>query len=488
MSSAGMVIPLSERYPGLKKLVFQYVDLLVIIRKRHPNLISQQQTTFFLLAYPWLADYATFNTEQASLSDQRKKIFKELGFDGEVVATQLKEILTDDKHLANCCNNVTELAHYLDTSLLTPLATATINGVPKERLDFAYDEFESTTYHQGSFKRILVTHLFNFDMDGDSAFLGDIRIERIALETIPRILGETGFHAFLHPPHVGNCFIVEEEGPSPVDDFTWMVAKREKAIRFAQLLQYYKDGVVYAGYSSPHFSPEWVNQIRKWGLFFLGNTRQVPYENGSKHYFMTSADRDNLVTWWNIMKSPKIAAALENRSGKLRAATYRAAEYYELSHERLSPVERLIALAIALESLFSPSDKGELRFRIAQAAAQFVGKDPAERIEIFESLKEMYDKRSSLFHGSYDLKKYEEGTFVTANEIDKWSGYIRRSYMGFLTLYLRGETSRDSILELINAANFDSAKGEELRKKADIQQLVAELTENLRVNETFEVK
>ena len=295
-------------------------------------------------------------------------------------------------------------------------------------------------------------------------------------ETIPRILGESGFQAFLHPQGIGNCFLCEEEAAASVDDAAWMLAKRDKAIRFGELLQYYKDGVVYAGYSAIHFSPEWVNQIRKWGLFFLGSPRQIPYEGGSKQYVMTAADRDRLETWWTLMRSPEIANALESKTGKLRAATYRAAEYYELSHERSSTVERLIALAIALESLFSPGDKGELRFRISQSAAQLIGQDPAERKKIFHSLRDMYDKRSKLFHGSYDLKEYEAGTFVTAQQIDEWSSYIRRSYLGFITLYLRGENSRDVILDLIADANFDDTKGSELRKRADVEELIRERT------------
>lgn len=38
----------------------------------------------------------------------------------------------------------------------------------------------------------------------------------------------------------------------------------------------------------------------------------------------------------------------------------------------------------------------------------------------------------------------------------------RRSLLGFLTLHFRGETSRDNVLEMIEEANFDAVKGEEL--------------------------
>jgi len=475
-----MIIPTAERCDKLRQILFEWADQLATIRKNKPNLIPQRPTTFLLLSYPWLATDLVAADQKTSL-ERNQGLFSALGFDGQHVSEKIQEILARDKHLAECCPTPFQLAHYLDVNLITPLATAILNGYQKGTVDQIYDDFDVSTYHQGRFKRILLTHLFNFEMEGNSSAVGEIRIERIGPETIPRLLGESGFQAFLHPKNIGNCFLVEEEGASAASDTEWMATRRDKAIRFGELLQYYKDGVVYAGYSVVHFAPEWVNQIRKWGLFFLGSPRQIPYESGSKLYTMTAQDRSSLEEWWKLMRTPKISRALDRKTGELRVATYRAAEYYELSHERSYPVERLIALAIATESLFSPSDKGELKFRICQSAAQFIGASAEERTKIFESLRKMYDKRSALFHGSYDLKKYEEGEFVTHAQIDEWSGYIRRAYTGFLALYLRselglnGENSRESILRLIDEANFDDEKGVALRKRADVGQLVQEV-------------
>jgi len=475
MAATRMVIPTSERYSKLKEVISKYVELLASIRTQNPNLIPHRATTFLLLAYPWLADDLATTPDQKAVLVRNRQLFSGLGFNGEEIKNELEETLAQDKHLRECCPTPIHLASYLDKAVVTPLATAKLDGFSLDKLDFVFSEFESSTYHQGRFKRILLTHLFNFDMEANSATVGDVRIERIGPETILRILGETGPRAFLHPKAIGNCFVVEEEGASAVEDTAWMSEKREKAIWFGELLQYYKDGVVYTGYSAPYFSPEWANEVRRWGLFFLGSTRQLAYERGAKPYMMTTLDREALEIRWNLMQDPRIESALRNKKGELRAAMYRAAEYYEASHERPSPAERLIALAISLESLFSPSDKGELRFRIAQSAAQFIGNDLDERKKIFASLKEMYDKRSALFHGSYDLAKYEQGTFVTAEQIDEWSSYIRRAYVAFLTLHLRGENSRTNILNLIGEASFDSAGGEELRRRANVEVLIEEL-------------
>ena len=244
--------------------------------------------------------------------------------------------------------------------------------------------------------------------EGDEKTMGKVRVERIDQSSIPRILGEPGFQAFLHPVRAGTCFVVEEEAASAEDDMRWLISKRDKAYSFAEILQYFKDGVVHLGYSVPFFQPQWAHQIRRVGVFFLGSPRLSAYEGGKQLYFLADAEEQRLGQWWKAVTAPNIAEALANRKGKLRQATNRAARYYESSHERLEVVERLLDVAIGMESLFSPSDQGELNFRISQSAAQFLGKDAVERRKIFASIRDMYTRRSKLVHGSYDIEKYEK--------------------------------------------------------------------------------
>jgi len=173
--------------------------------------------------------------------------------------------------------------------------------------------------------------------------------------------------------------------------------------------------------------------------------------------------------------TPTIAAAIGTTKGKLREAIYRAGIYFEGSHERTSDVERLIALAIALESLFSPSDRGELTFRISQSVAQFIGEDAEERRRIFSDVREMYKKRSGLFHGTYDVEKYNKGEFVSTSEVERWSGLIRRALLGFLVLYLGGEREREAILDRITTAAFDPTVAEALRHDSSVDRVFEKL-------------
>lgn len=488
MASNISVIPVGERYGRLKLTLFRYVETIAALRETNKVLAEQQPSFFLFLTFPWLADTSNLPVEERNFLERRKLEVTELGFDGARAKQDLDEIRANDKHLAECCPSPLQLANYLDTSFITGVADAKRAGAAQERLDFAFDEFESLTYKQGRFRRIALSHLFNFNMDGNSAVFsgdsstaGDVRVERIDPVTIPSILGESGFQAFLHPPLAGNCFVIEEEPASAQDDMQWLAAKRAKAYFFAEVLQYYKDGVVHLGYSVPFFLPRWAHQVRRVGLFFVGSPRLSAYEAGKKLYFVSDAEKAHLGQWWKAATIPTVAEALANKKGKLRQATYRAARYYEASHERLEVVDRLLAVAIGMESLFSPSDQGELSFRISQSLAQFVGKDPAERQKIFTTIRGMYSRRSKLVHGAYDVEKYDRGEFVTADEIDSWTTYLRRAYLGFLTVYLRAylagkkDESREAILEKLAQANFDDAVGEELRAEADIEKLLAEV-------------
>jgi hypothetical protein len=91
----------------------------------------------------------------------------------------------------------------------------------------------------------------------------------------------------------------------------------------------------------------------------------------------------------------------------------------------------------------------------------------------------MYDRRSELVHGTYDVDRYDEGKFVSAEEIEEWAAFVRRALLAFLTFYFRGDmqAERNPILNRIADANFDDVKGDTFRSEADIEKLMAELAQ-----------
>src|SRR5258708_4828430 len=98
-----MVVPQNERYPGLKRVLFDYVYEMAKIQQNNPNVAEQQALFFTFLTFPWLAAMDGLTEEQRLYQDRRKFEIAQLGFDGERAKEVLSEILAADVHLRECC-------------------------------------------------------------------------------------------------------------------------------------------------------------------------------------------------------------------------------------------------------------------------------------------------------------------------------------------------------------------------------------------------
>jgi len=55
---------------------------------------------------------------------------------------------------------------------------------------------------------------------------------------------------------------------------------------------------------------------------------------------------------------------------------------------------------IALEALFASDGRGELKFRCSLRIAAYVGVDAADRVAIYKDMRDSYDLRSDIAHGT----------------------------------------------------------------------------------------
>jgi len=124
MSANPMVVPDHESTGRLKALIFEHVDIVARIRDANPNLAQQWPQLFLFLAYSWIVDPEPLSAEQKEFLEDRKREIAELTFDGAAVKKQLEDVLTRDKHLAECCPTLLYLANFLDTFFITATADA----------------------------------------------------------------------------------------------------------------------------------------------------------------------------------------------------------------------------------------------------------------------------------------------------------------------------------------------------------------------------
>lgn len=90
-----------------------------------------------------------------------------------------------------------------------------------------------------------------------------------------------------------------------------------------------------------------------------------------------------------------------------------AVDRFNQGIERGKYEDRLLDYWIALEGLFSPTDRQELKYRLRLRTAHFIGSTPDEREEAYHRLGASYDTRSAVIHGrkpTADLRSVCEDT------------------------------------------------------------------------------
>lgn len=170
---------------------------------------------------------------------------------------------------------------------------------------------------------------------------------------------------------------------------------------------------------------------------------------------------------------------LRDTTSNLGNVLARTQKHFANYHSKDSKEEQFIDLLIALESLFSPEDKTELSFRISLYAAMFLAKDTTGH-ELFEFLKEMQRKRGKLVHGSYKMKDIQEDKFISIEDMNRLASIVRKSLLGFIVLYLRGETKRENIHERLNISLFLSEELNNLHEESNPNKYIDEILAALR--------
>lgn len=471
-------IPIENRYPELKTKLDAFSNALHAVIAKVPAYDMRERNLFLALVRPWLLpSFVNESIKQAA--EPAKEIAEKAGFPAKEIAAEIRLIFENEKHLRECCGEPLALASILDDHYIHPATELLLQGAPG-KLPELFAAFENVIYGQGPYTRITYSHIFNFSSEPEEIDFGTFKIRRLSSQDIVLILGGPSMptqYTFLQPPQVGTCFIVQEEKGSVDNLFDWLWNSYAQAINLFRVVQYHKNGLAYIDYSTLHFKPEWVNSLRKFGLFYVGNPRRLPYLNGTKPFELAEDDYQQIRRKLNAYLSPEIMKLMADEAVPFRQGSLRAGDYYEASLAEERPAARLIALAVALESLFSPDDKQEMSFKIALTASNLLGNNAERRSQIFSDLRDLYARRSRIVHGSYDVKKVYEGSFVTHDEVDRWSPYIREGILRFLTLYFRGKRTKkdlESFREEVLMCALDNSRAEELRKMSDLDLFLQE--------------
>lgn len=102
--------------------------------------------------------------------------------------------------------------------------------------------------------------------------------------------------------------------------------------------------------------------------------------------------------------------------------------------DRLTEDDRLIDYWIAFESLFVPDSTQELSYRTALRIAAFLGPTGSERGQIYKHMKQSYDLRSRIVHGSVRKRKKD---LPSGELVNVTRSYLRQTLLKMLKSSVR---------------------------------------------------
>ena len=126
-------------------------------------------------------------------------------------------------------------------------------------------------------------------------------------------------------------------------------------------------------------------------------------------------------------------------------------KYYYMALAEHDIQRRVIDLFIALETLFSPGQ--ETRYRISLRTALFLSLVGLDRKKVFETVYELYKKRSKIVHGVESVDVSWEKVFSLEN-------YLRECFRTFLYL----DRAKDEITRMLDESVYDEEARSELEK------------------------
>ncbi|WP_454061887.1 hypothetical protein [Candidatus Nitrospira salsa] len=410
-----------------------------------------------------------------SMEDDQERIKEvlERGLTIEFVRNSLSEILSKDPYLQKCCGNIDGLAHTLDVLFFNLLPDETFHE-PISLPDRNIEDFDRQLYKSGEFAKYAFFHLFNFTSSNDDLPqppYPDWKILQMESRVIAQLLGENTFLSFLSPPDAGNYFLVapDTEGFNVESLSEWLNRRWNDSSPFRQILQYSRDGIVDIDYVVPYFNPPWVNLIQRRGIYYSGMPRQHP-TTPHLEYLLLPGDKERIKLLWLLYQ--RHADRISSMNTTLRKAISTAGDFYEDCHKKANRIEQFSNLIIALEALYTPSDKGELTFRISQSCSLLLGDNSDSMKNTFEFLKSMFRKRGKLFHGQYSPSTNDPEKFLKSEDLLRLISLVRQSILKFLTLYVSGETDIKKVRKDIENAILDSDFRSEFLEKADFERFL----------------
>jgi hypothetical protein len=347
--------------------------------------------------------------------------------------------------------------------------------IAKADLPGKLKEFENLIYNSGEYKKKSYCHIFNLGSVSfpNEPIFGDFELESLNPYDLPILIGEKSLFSSLHPFESSSLFLTREDSlPCNNEEInSYILNIWQGANIYIQILKYIKDSPICIDYVSLLFSPFWLNSIRREGILLFGR----PLRSISHNKYNLDKDTQNLARKWltfislseikNIFDMDYMQA-VNIKIPKLRKTISTAGAHYESYHLREDIADKFLLLIFALESLFSPNT--ESTYRISMYAATLLADFGPNRNIIFKFISKMLKNRADLVHGRKLF--YELG--ITENDIERFASYVRQSMLSIISIYLRGEKSRDNLLKRLDNLSLGSENYSSFYEEINLEKFI----------------
>jgi uncharacterized protein YecA (UPF0149 family) len=118
----------------------------------------------------------------------------------------------------------------------------------------------------------------------------------------------------------------------------------------------------------------------------------------------------------------------------------------------------------ALEALLTNESNAELSYRLSLRVANLLESDDASRLNRFTEMKEFYDLRSKIIHGS--ASKFSPKLQHRLETVESLREILRRTILSVMALCLDANPTKIRLDELLDKIVFDETQRKEVQAQA----------------------
>jgi hypothetical protein len=274
---------------------------------------------------------------------------------------------------------------------------------------------------------IIVAPLENFELhNAEEVVMGEYKIRRLEEKEIETLLHMGGAHAlgasFLYTGFLENIYCIERRVNVPKEESFNVSTYFEGVENLITALRLFKHGNV--GCSMYLYYPKRIT-YSVYGVYGASGPLSRATRAFSK-YVLDASDIEHFKLFWRVFER-----AINLLPNNIKFSL----KWFNKSYLEPNDVDRLLDLAIALESLFQTGERLDLY------VVRFIGKDLEERKKIYKDVYELRRVRGAIVHEGY----YE----VDREFVDRIENYYRQSARKFIELLSEGKTRHEDIIKSI---------------------------------------